>query len=141
MGWGKWVGGIINGTQNGNYSMQEDKEGTKNGIHWLATRFYSDLGFQYQKYCITALAIRGFYWAILTILPLAVFGYIGLFESLLISAVIGVGFPLSVIIGKYTADRFSFEYGYFNMKGAWEHAEVWYGLMQDVGLLYIILSI
>lgn len=140
-GWGKWIGGIINDVKVGTEEMTKDEEGRHNGIHWLATRLFPEIGDTYQEYCILALTIRGFYWFFLVLLPLTLFGYIDpvfLFTGALI---LGIGFPLSVYLGNYTEDKFSIEYGYFSVKGSWEHAEVWYGLTQDLIILYILVNI
>lgn len=140
-GWGKWIGGIINDVRIGNYTMAEDEEGRRNGIHWLATRLFPEIGGKYLEYCITALAIRGFYWFFLALLPLVVLGSLSFGALLVISLLLGIGFPASVFIGKYTADRFSYSYKDFKMIGAWEHSEVWYGLMQDVVILTLVYNL
>lgn len=138
-GWGKWIGGIINGNKVATKSDLEEAEGESNGIHFLANWIAPQTD-NYQHYCITALSIRGFYWAALTILPLLIFGYIGYWTFFTTSLLLGVAFPISVIIGKYTAKKFTYEYKFFSMKGSWEHGEVWYGVIQDIVLILFIVS-
>lgn len=53
----------------------------------------------------------------------------------------GMAFPLAVEIGYYTSKKFHFSKYGFNMGGTWEHQEVWYGLMQDIVLIYLIVYI
>lgn len=138
MGWGKWIGGIINGITRARQSEVDDKEGIYNGIHYIANRLFTETE-DYQAYCTVALAIRGFYWFFMVLLPLTLFGYIGPVFLFIGALILGIGFPLSVYLGNYTEDKFSIEYGYFSVKGAWEHSEVWYGLMQDIVLISIAL--
>lgn len=53
----------------------------------------------------------------------------------------GVSFPLAVELGYHTAQKFNFSKYGFNMNGTWEHQEVWYGLMQDIIILSLILCL
>lgn len=140
MGWGKWIGGIINGNEKATIDNINENEGVYNGIHFIANWIEPEKEY-YQHYCNVALSIRGFYWAFLSMLPLLVFGYIGYLTLIAFSILIGIGFPISVIIGKYTSSKFTYEYGYLSMNGAWEHAEVWYGLIQDISIILLIILI
>lgn len=140
MGWGKWIGGIISGHSKAEEWDLYEEEGIYNGIHFIANWIAPEKE-DFQHYCNMALSIRGFYWAFLTILPLLIFDYIGLITLMIFSILIGVGFPLSVIFGKYTSSMFNFEYGYLSVEGAWEHAEVWYGLVQDISIISMIILI
>lgn len=140
MGWGKWIGGIINETTKADAAVVSDEEGRRNGIHWIANKIYPETD-DYQSYCILALTIRGMYWFLLMLLPLVVAGYIPIMWYLIMSLLLGLGFPASVFMGKETTKYFNFESKYFNVNGAWEHAEVWYGLMQDIILIILLISL
>lgn len=85
------------------------------------------------------LAIRGFVWWVVPILSLY---FVGFNPLLLLACLIflSVGFPLACEIGYYTSKKFQFERGIFVMKEAPEHMEVWYGLMQDIVLISLILT-
>jgi hypothetical protein len=136
-GWGKWIGGVYR-----NYrgvptaSIVADEEGRNNGIHFIANLINPETK-NYYRYCFTALWIRGFYWFALAMLPLVIGGYLDIPNYLVIAILIGYGFPISVKLGTYTTKKFNFKY----MNDFWEHAEVWYGLMQDIALILIILNI
>ena len=112
MGWGEWIGGILR--NDGLPAARYD--GQKNGIQWIATRFTTIDSFAYHK---LALAIRGFYWWFLTLIPLAfVMNIFVVFAAVIILA---IGFPFSVI---KTMD--------------WKKAEYIYGGIQDVVLAVLI---
>lgn len=136
MGWGKWIGGIINGNTIATPNNLAEKEGTKNGIHFLANLIAPQIN-NYQHYCMAALAIRGFYWAFLTILPLAFFGYIDYCTLYVTSLLLAIAFPLSIIIGKHTT--FTFNFYYFKVNNVWERSEVLYGLAQDIAIISLLL--
>lgn len=139
-GWGKWIGGIMHQKKEATPEQLANDEGIDNGIHWLANKIAPQAG-NYIKYCITALTIRGAYWWILTLLPLVVFGYIGILPFVGSVIALGLAFPLSVIIGNYTETKFDFSSKIFGFSGSWEQAEVWYGLAQDIvlGLLLFLI--
>lgn len=138
MGWGKWIGAIMN--QNYGPATEEeisDKEGTSNGIHFIANLLIPETK-SYYWYSVLALAIRGFYWFAITLLPLVVLGYTSIVLYLVSTIILGIAFPVSVILGAWTAQQFNFRYKFFDMWGTWEHAEVWYGLVLDIIILTII---
>jgi len=117
MGWGEWIGGILR--NDGQVAARYD--GQKNGIQWLATRFTTIDTLAYHK---LSLAIRGFYWWFLTLIPLAfVMNPFVVAASILVLA---IGFPYSVV---KTMD--------------WKKAEYLYGFIQDavlfplIGVLYV----
>ena len=113
-----------------------DREGNNNGIHYLANKIYKETE-NYYKYCVTALSIRGFYWAGLALLPLTVAGYVSVPLYLLSSLILAAMFPIAIEIGIITTKRFNFK----NMNGFWEHAEIWYGLIQDIVLILLFFSV
>lgn len=138
MGWGKWIGGIMGGDVKATEAQLLEKEGTKNGIHWLANKIYPQDKF-YLKYCETALALRGLLWWTPVLLPLLVLGYVNVGIFLLAVLVLGLMFPLSVVIANWTTTKFNYSNSWFGMTGAWEHAEVWYGIGQDLVLIALII--
>jgi len=112
MGWGEWIGGLIH--NDGRVSERYD--GQKNGIEWIATRFTDLHSRNYHK---LSLAIRGFYWWFLTLVPLAfVMNPIIILTAILVLA---IGFPYSVV-----------------KTMEWNDAEYIYGGIQDVVLLLLI---
>ncbi len=140
-GWGKWIGGIMSGNRLSPTPRQlDDREGLKNGIHFLANLIAPEIK-NYYEYCIVALGIRGMYWFGLTLLPLVIAGYVDPIMYMPMILLLGVGFPLSVILGKWSKDKITITQKYFNVHGTWEHAEVWYGFMQDVILVALFLSV
>jgi len=121
MGWGEWIGGLINGESN----VPVTRNGTGNGIEWLATRFYNMNTFGYH---FLALAIRGFYWWFLTLMSLML--YINPIYVCLSILILSIGFPVSVVLAK--------KYIVYSDKTVWEFSEDIYGLFQDVVLISII---
>ena len=104
--------------------------------NWIAPQHVN-----FYKYSVVALAIRGIYWWALALLPLVLFSYLAVLPFIITVLLLGIGFPLSVIIGAKTAEMFGFSIGFFAMHGTWEHAEVWYGLMQDIVLFTLLLIV
>jgi len=112
MGWGEWIGGLIH--NDGRASERYD--GRENGIEWIATRFTDLHSRNYHK---LSLAIRGFYWWFLTLIPLAfVMNPIIILTAILVLA---IGFPYSVV-----------------KMMEWNDAEYIYGGIQDVILIGLI---
>lgn len=140
MGWGKWMGGIMDNQDIATPRHLSIKEGTSNGIDWI-TRLFFDEVTDYNSFCRFALTLRGIWWWFPTLLPLAVMSYISIHDFLITVLILGIGFPISVIIGNYTEKKFSYTHKNLGMSGAWEQSEVWYGFIQDLVLLYIIFSI
>ena len=135
MGWGKWLVGVYEKRTTPLAQHLTEKEGYKNGIHYIANYLFPEHK-NYYRYCYTALTIRGIYWFSITLLPLTIFGYVSLIDYLVSTLLLGVGFPLSVRIGALTDTKWGFKF----MDNFWEHAEVWYGLIQDIVILLLILT-
>ena len=114
-----------------------DREGNNNGIHYIANLIIPEIK-NYYNYCITALGLRGSLWAALTVLPLVLTGYIGIWLFLSIVVLLGIAFPLSVILGEWSMEKFTLDTKYLQINGTWEHAEVWYGLAQSIALIAIL---
>ena len=137
MGWGKWIGGIISGHRGPATAQQQaEKEGTNNGIHWIANRIAPQT-VNFYRYSQVALFIRGFYWWAITLFPLTYAGFMPAGEWILASVLVGAGFPISVMIGVKTEKEFKLKM----MESAWTQAEVWYGFIQDIFIISIIISI
>jgi len=103
-----------------------DQEGAKNGTHYLAN-LVAPMNSNYYTYYIVALLIRGICWFGLTLLPLVAFGYMNIQIYVLMTASLGTGFPLSVVM----AD------GLVANNGG-SGAEIIYGLIQDIVLLSFV---
>lgn len=131
-GWGKWFGGIFHG-ENTPQAIKDEDEGINNGVHWLANLIVPQ-DKDFYRYSILALGLRGALWFGLTLIPLAVMGYIGFNDWFMATVLLGVAFPLSVVIGKKTSEKWKFKF----MDGFWEHSEVWYGVTHDIMLVIIL---
>lgn len=141
MGWGKWIGGIMH--QNTGPATPEelaDLEGRDNGIHFIANTIISETK-NYYDYCIIALSLRGFYWFGLMFLPLVIGGFLSFPLYLVFSILLGIAFPISIELGRWSKDKFTIDTKYFKVMGHWEHSEIWYGLFQDIVLITILLLI
>lgn len=127
MGWGEWIGGI---STPGQTLDDDDIEGKKYGIYWLASHVAMRGTLLYNY---VALAIRGVYWWLPTLLPLAWFIDIG---TILISVVcLAMAFPMSVVVAKEC--RFVLPY----VTTTWKRAEVIYGGVMNIVLLCLFLGV
>lgn len=136
-GWGLWVGNL-SVHQSTNYT--DDGEGANNGIQWMARKIVPDYLNNFVNYCRVALSIRGFYWWLPTLAPLYFVGFS--VESLVIAIILlSVGFPLACELGYRTSRMFEFNKYGFSVSGGWEHQEVWYGLMQDIVFVGVVLCL
>lgn len=118
MAWGRWIG------QQCGSPLECGDEGEKNGIKWLASKFYPCGTDQYNR---LALIIRGIYWWILTLIPLMF-----------------VMNPLFVLLGIFTLGlgfQISLDLALGNGKAKWEHAETIYGGIQDIVILFLLINI
>lgn len=131
MGWGEWVGNLTTHRKNKTDTLED--EGAKNGIKYIATKLVPSWNVAFIKYCRIALGIRGLYWWSLALLPLFYVSTLPLVAIILL----GVSFPLACEIGYFSSKLWNFKH----MNGGWEHSEVWYGLMQDVVLISLLILI
>jgi len=131
-GWGEWVGNLA--VNKYNITDTIGKEGKNNGIQWIAKKIVPNYLTNYIRYCNVALAIRGSYWWLPTLLPLYFVGF-NLGYLLLAAILLSIGFPIACWLGYKTESKFSFKYMY----GGWAHQEVWYGLIQDIILISLII--
>ena len=136
-GWGEWIGNLS--VHRNKTTAKLEDEGANNGIQWLAKNIVRYYLTSYIRYCNVALTIRGLYWWMPTLLPLYFVGFS--VESLVIAIVVlSIGFPFACELGYRTSKMFEFNKYGFSIKGGWEHQEVWYGLMQDIVMAYLIYS-
>ena len=136
-GWGEWVGNLTGGKKDTVKTLED--EGANNGIQWLSKKVVPNYQYEFIKYCRVALIIRGFYWWLPTLSPL--YFVADWFAVTLAIFILSVGFPIACELGRLTAPLFSFEYKTFSIKGGWEHQEVWYGLMQDIVFVGVVLCL
>ena len=133
-GWGDWVGTLTSGVGK---ELLDYEEGKNNGIQWIASKIVKPI--DWINHCRVALAIRGFYWWLPTLAPLMfVMSPLYVLTSILL---LSIGFPIACELGRITANKFSFTFKNFSVVGGWEWQEVWYGLMQDLVLITLGVSL
>lgn len=134
--WGKWIGYLVD--YEDEHSPEYDSKVGKSFpyIHYIANAIVSER-VNYKRYCQVSLALRGFVW----FAPMyAVLGYAGLInwiEVALISIVLAVGFPIAAYIGRNL--DYNARFGVLEFKRGWENQEVVYGLIQGLGLWYVVI--
>lgn len=132
-GRGEWIGTLsCNRTV-----VENNEEGKNNGIQWLASRFASPTK-DWLNYCRVALSIRGFYWWLPTLAPLYFVGFSVELLTVMILA-LSIGFPIACELGYYFRDKVSFEKFGLSYSGGWEIQDGFYGLMQDLVLLSLLI--
>lgn len=134
-GWGEWIGNLTGGKKDTTKTLED--EGVKNGIQWLSKKIVPNYQYEFIKYCRVALTLRGFYWWLPTLSPLYFIS--DAYTITLAIILLSFGFPLACELGYRTSPLFSLEYKTFSVKGGWEHQEIWYGLMQDIVLIGVVL--
>ena len=137
LAFGKWVGYL---TYPGNYD-KEQFEANKKGsnfpfVHQIANYFINQSN--PYKYSILALSIRGLYWWLPLYLLFAYIGLINYFEAVIIGIFLGIGFPIACILSRKVT--FRFDYKYLICTDNWHRQELFYGLFQGLGIMYIILK-
>lgn len=148
-GWGEWVGALTRWEPKDEQWLKAqyiDDEGTKFPfIHQTANFLvperiegsFSNRLIQYKMYAFTALTIRGFYWWLPVYMVIATLGLITFSDALLVSAVLGVSFPLACIVGKHW--KFTKKYGILSFSRGWENQEIVYGLIQGLVFWVVLL--
>jgi len=134
-GWGDWVGSLAH---NKTKAILGTDEGANNGIRWLAQKLMPSWKEEWLEYCEVALFIRGIYWWLPTLAPLYFVGanpYILIFTIVALS----IAFSLSIELGKIFP--LNFEIGFYKVRGKWETDEFYYGIMQDIIIGLVLLSI
>ena len=134
-GWGEWIGTLsCNRT-----AVENNEEGKNNGIRWLASKVVSPTK-DWLNYCRVALSIRGFYWWLPTLAPLYFVGFSVELLTVMILA-LSIGFPIACELGYYFRDKVSFEKFGLSYVGGWELQEGFYGLMQDIVFIGVVLCL
>ena len=138
-GWGLWVGTLTVQRDKG-YALHDEGEGRNNGIEWMASHVIKPTQESWLNYCRVALAIRGFYWWLPTLAPLY---FVGFNPLVLLGCILflSVGFPIACEIGYSLRDKISFEKYGLEFRGGWELQEGAYGLMQDLVLITLGVSL
>ena len=138
-GWGKWLGALCYPETKTDLEKEyQDKEGYNFPfIHHIANFIVNEKK-DFFKYCNLALFFRGIIWALCLYLALFIFGYINIFEYLIISLIYGIGFPLACYLSRLKT--FNYKNKFVSIVGKWENQELVYGLMQGIALWYVILS-
>ena len=131
-GWGEWLGTLC---VHRNNNTKQIKEGKGDGIQWLAKKIVPDYKYNFINYCRAALTIRGLYWWAPTLVPLY-FAGVGILHISIAIVFLAIGFPIACEIGYHTSRIWNFKF----MNGGWEHQEVWYGFLQDIVLISLIIS-
>ncbi|TWO19507.1 hypothetical protein YZ82_05220 [Campylobacter hyointestinalis] len=137
-GWGAWVGALSMGREN-SYEPNYD-DGRNNGIRWLSSKIIPISPTNWLWHCRIALFLRGCLWWGLTFIPLVFVGF-SFMLFLIVVIILGIGFVFACEIGYLTQNLFSFQKGILSIKGGWEHQELWYGIIQDFVILYMVVVI
>ena len=140
MGFGKWVGALCYPETKTNLEKEyQDKEGYKFPfIHYIANFIVNEKK-DFFKYCNVALGLRGLLWGLILYLGLVAFGYINIFEYLIISLLYAIGFPLSCYLSRLKS--FNYKNKFISIVGKWETMEIYYGFFHFVCNAYIILKV
>ena len=137
-GWGEWVGTLSVQRLNG-YALHDEGEGRNNGIEWIASHIVKPTQKSWLNYCRVALSIRGLYWWIPTLAPLYFVGFsVELLSVMILS--LSFSFPLACELGYYFRDKVSFDKFGLSYSGGWELQEGFYGLMQDIVFISLVLT-
>ena len=150
MGWGKWVGSLTRWepfTETLIQNHYNDNEGVKFPfVHKTANLIVKEQidgtlevrTKQYLRYCNVALALRGLYWWVLLYLFIAFTGITTYYEAVIISVLLGLGFPVAAWLSKkldYNGTKWIINYS-----RGWENQELVYGLFQGSAILYVIIK-
>lgn len=148
-GWGEWVGALTRWEPKDEKWLQEqydDEEGWGLPfIHNIANFAFKEKIegtleerlIQYNKYAITALAVRGMLWWGLVYGTASIFGIVSVLEAVAITVALGIGFPVACWLGKKM--DFSRKYGILHLSKGWENQEIVYGLFQGIVLWAVVL--
>ena len=149
-GWGEWVGALTRWETKDEEWLQKqynDEEGWGLPfIHNIANFVFKEKIegtleerlIQYNKYAITALAVRGMLWWGLVYGTASIFGIVSVLEAVVITVALGFGFPVACWLGKKM--DFSRKSGILHLSRGWENQELVYGFMQGIALWYVVLG-
>lgn len=148
-GWGEWVGALTRWETKDKEWLQrqyDDEEGLGLPfIHNIANFIckeqidgtLEEKLIQYNKYAITALAIRGIVWWGLVYVTASMFGVVSVLGAVVITVALGIGFPVACLLGKKM--DFTKKFGAIHLSRGWENQELVYGVMQGIALWYVVL--
>ena len=154
-GWGEWVGSLTRvepwDKDLIDLVYRDDEGKTFPFIYQIANFFikekidgtFEEQCKQYRKHATLALMLRGLYWWLPVYMTVAVFGFIGYVEALIIAILLGIAFPIAAEIGR----RIKFERIYdlkfikLSFSPGWENQEVVYGAMQGIVMWYVVLGV
>ena len=139
-GWGKWVGALCYPeTKTDLQKEYDDLEGYNFPyIHYMANFFIKERKY-FFNYCRLALFIRGLIWGLCIYLALVSFGYISIYDYLIVSLIYGIGFPLACYLS--TKKSFNYKNKFVSIVGKWETQEIYYGFVHFICNIYVILNI
>ena len=149
-GWGEWIGALTRyDTKDEKWLEKQYKDNEGVGfpyIHQIANSVVKEQvegGLetklkQYNKYATLALILRGMFWWGLVYGVLAGFRLISIVEAIVLTVLLGIGFPISCWLGKIV--KYEAKFGALEFKRGWENQEIVYGLFQGIALWYVIIS-
>lgn len=132
-GWGKWEGHLCYPTRKPQYENNEGKSFPY--IHYLANFIIKEKE-DYKTYCEVALGIRGLIWGLALYVPLVFFGYIYLYDYLIVSIIYGACFPLACYLS--TILTLNYSNRYISIVGNGETEEFYYGVVHFMCNLYLV---
>jgi hypothetical protein len=160
IGWGLGVG-TLTGLREKGFALHGEREyGWYTGTQRLVEYLIPPTQDNWLWHCRLALFIRGLWWWVPVLAPLWFVGF-GASTLLCGAILLAVGFPVACEIGYYSTMVFNFGYNYktektelfykgklvkssgvkfINMSGGWEHQEVWYGVIQDIVVVWLFLA-
>lgn len=135
--WGKWIGHITDYDKLHKPDYDNDDGRSFPYIHYIANAIVNQEK-NYTRYCEVALFLRGLVWWSPLYVMFYLLGFISGLETVIISILLGLGFPIAGYIG----NRIKIEYKsrFLNLSRGWENQEVVYGVFQGVALWYVILT-
>ena len=125
--WGKWIGTVpkffdASWQDTYNQTTALRKDGKDIGIHQIASIFFKETK-NFTMYCITCLFLRGVVWFAPIYAILVGFGLVTIPIAVVSTAIVGILFPISFIIGYK-----------INKKSYWATGEYIYGAAQGAVL-------
>ena len=138
MGWGKWIGSICYPNEVSLEQRYLDKEGYGFPYtHYIANAIVAERE-NYTGYCQVALGIRGMWWAAIMYAPLLFVG-LAWYVYVIAVAMWAVGFPLACWLS--TKKEFAYANKIVSVVGRWETQEVYYGVVQMVANLIVVVTL
>ena len=148
-GWGEWVGALTRWeTKDEEWLQRQYKDNEGVGfpyIHQIANAItkeqiegtLEERLKQYHKYATLALTLRGMFWWGLVYGVMALFGVISVLTAVVVTVLLGIGFPVACELGKRW--DYNKKFGILSFSRGWENQEVVYGLMQGLVFWFVVL--